>query len=326
MPERECDNIIYLYDGSCVGMLSCIFEAFDKKENPRDICCFDDEQPSLFEKREVAADPTLAERVLRGVRGKLGPQAEQWILDAYYSCLAHRELAALEFVKVGFIKGPGMASLLNHPQVFPLFSASRKLRHEAHQYTGFVRFSEHGGVLVSVIQPKNFILPFIEPHFSDRFPKERYLIYDQTHRYALAVQCRESRLVPLEGLQLPDADAGEQAYRALWRQFYDTIAIEARHNPRCRMNHLPKRYWDCMAELEGAKKPLPVSVRQALAAGDLTLPGQTVAPAIATPTQVSIANARRAQAAALLPDASPSLPEKDPTVCQKAAGRLTAAV
>ncbi len=42
----------------------------------------------------------------------------------------------------------------------------------------------------------------------------------------------------------------EAAFRALWRRFYDTIAIKERENPRCRMSHMPKRYWGVMTEFQ----------------------------------------------------------------------------
>ena len=45
------------------------------------------------------------------------------------------------------------------------------------------------------------------------------------------------------------ADEAEERYRALWKQFYRTIAIESRENPRCRMTHMPKRYWENMTEM-----------------------------------------------------------------------------
>ena len=42
----------------------------------------------------------------------------------------------------------------------------------------------------------------------------------------------------------------ELDFRRLWRQFYDTVAIEGRYNPRCRMTHMPKRYWAHMTEFQ----------------------------------------------------------------------------
>ena len=46
------------------------------------------------------------------------------------------------------------------------------------------------------------------------------------------------------------AGAEELAYRKLWRTFYDTIAIEGRRNPKCRMTNMPKRYWAMMTEFQ----------------------------------------------------------------------------
>ena len=42
----------------------------------------------------------------------------------------------------------------------------------------------------------------------------------------------------------------ERAWRGLWRRFYDTIAIEGRENPRCRMTQMPKRFWGTMTEFQ----------------------------------------------------------------------------
>ena len=39
---------------------------------------------------------------------------------------------------------------------------------------------------------------------------------------------------------------------------YQTIAIPARHNPKCRMSHMPKRYWDNLPEMQ----PDPMSTPQ----------------------------------------------------------------
>ncbi|MFQ7855321.1 MAG: DUF4130 domain-containing protein [Eggerthella lenta] len=36
----------------------------------------------------------------------------------------------------------------------------------------------------------------------------------------------------------------------MWRRFYDTIAIEGRENPRCRMTQMPKRFWGTMTEFQ----------------------------------------------------------------------------
>ena len=54
--------------------------------------------------------------------------------------------------------------------------------------------------------------------------------------------------IPMEELTPPPPDRTGAEYRALWKRFYDTIAIEGRLNPRCRMSHMPRRYWENMTE------------------------------------------------------------------------------
>jgi probable DNA metabolism protein len=56
-------------------------------------------------------------------------------------------------------------------------------------------------------------------------------------------------------VEFPGISVSEARYQALWKRFYDTIAIEGRINPRCRMTHMPKRYWENMLEVEGLVRP-----------------------------------------------------------------------
>ena len=59
----------------------------------------------------------------------------------------------------------------------------------------------------------------------------------------------------------------EIEYRRLWKQFYKTIAIEGRNNPRCRRTLMPQRYWGQMTEFDQsddhAKSNEPVQWRVA---------------------------------------------------------------
>jgi len=67
---------------------------------------------------------------------------------------------------------------------------------------------------------------------------------------ALIYRSREAALIVVDELTLPQVDGSEVEYRRLWKQFYNTIAIEGRTNPRCRMKLMPKRYWGQMTEFD----------------------------------------------------------------------------
>ena len=155
----------------------------------------------------------------------------------------------LRFLLRAYREGGGLLRRLGDADVAPLLAARRHLLGEAHLLKGFVRFSDYGGVLAGTITPKNFVLPFLAGHFTARYDNEDFLLFDKTHRAALVYQDRKRSIIALDSIAFPAVPPEEEKYRALWKRFYNTIAIEARENPRCRMTHMPKRYWENMLEV-----------------------------------------------------------------------------
>ncbi|MFG6373995.1 MAG: DUF4130 domain-containing protein, partial [Oscillospiraceae bacterium] len=72
---------------------------------------------------------------------------------------------------------------------------------------------------------------------------------------------------PAQDFQAPAPGQEERAYRALWRRFYDTIAIQGRYNPKLRQNHMPKRYWKHLTEFQEDDKPPAPQERRGRLAG-----------------------------------------------------------
>ena len=247
-----CD-VIYLYDGSYEGLLSCVYESVYGREEPEDIVPEGEAEPSLFAMRRIETDAEHARRVHDSFYRKLGAPAAELVRDTFFSCAPSREIKILRFLLFAYRTGPRAARMRAHERVAPLYEAQRGLLNETHLLLGFLRFSDFDGVLVARIRPKNFVLPYLQAHFCARFAGETFLIHDQTHDAALVWQGGRAKIVSLEGLTMPDIPEEEREYRALWRTFSDTVAIALRENPRCRMTHCPKRYWGGMWEMPGDK-------------------------------------------------------------------------
>ncbi len=241
-------NVIYVYDGSFDGMICCIFDAVYRGERPEAICPEGEEQVSLFETHRVETDEARAGRVKRAIREKISGNALHFVKKSFLTELENRELLILDFVLDGLKRGWKAMSDLTGPLMEPLYKAVRALDNEVENYKGFVRFSELGGVLVAVIEPKNYVLPMLMGHFCSRYHDEALMIYDKTHHMVLLGQNGKGKIAYLEDFQPADADENELSMRRMWKSFYDTIAIKERYNPRCRMGHMPKRYWAQMTE------------------------------------------------------------------------------
>ncbi len=256
-------DIVYCYDGSGEGLLCCIFDAFARKEMPLSVCSGEVGEPTLFATHWVKTDAARARRVKTAIETKISPIALEWMRGAFLSDLEEKELHILRFVQLGMAVGRDVTKMLSDSRVDVIYKSARRLVGEAHLLKGFVRFSDFDGVLCAEIEPKNQVLPLLASHFRTRLPGERFLIYDRTHHQALVYAAGQSRILSLESWEMPSANRAEQAYRKLWRRFYETIAIAARENPKCRQTHMPKRFWGCMTEFDEGNLPeaLPPSAR-----------------------------------------------------------------
>lgn len=250
-----CGNVTYEYDGTLDGFFCCVFESFQKKETPLGIHAMHAPQLTLGPVRSIHTDLKKAGRVRRGICQKLSREALWLVENVYLSFLEQKELYMLQFLQQGFSIGADILRCLTDDTVSILLKAQRHLLNESHKYKQFIRFSASGQVLASIIRPRNQVLPLIAPHFTDRYSGEAFLIYDATHGMALVYRPGQSAIVPVDFFVMEAPDKEEQLYHDLWCEYYDAIAIKERYNPKCRMAHMPKRYWDVMTEFCNRRKP-----------------------------------------------------------------------
>lgn len=247
-PKPEMAMVVYVYDGSFDGLLCCVFESYEKNEMPADVMPEDGQLPLLLSTRRIETRTDRAQRVQKSIPQKMGYAALDFVRRAFLTCLPNKELMILRFLRLGYRHGKSVLNRLTDETVHSLTTAVRHLTHEAHLFQGFVRFSDTNGVLTAQIEPKNMVLPLLAKPFSERYPGERFLIYDKTHSMVLLHQNSSVHICDAVDFEQPQPDAEEQKFRELWRLFYKTIEIRERRNPRCRMSHMPKRYWNCMTE------------------------------------------------------------------------------
>lgn len=239
--------MIYCYDGTFDGLMCCVFESVYRKESPSEIRADD---MVLLPVRRIANDAEKAERVIKGIRKKLGDGALHYAKIAFLTAYDRKELMILDYLKYGFKYGKQIYTAVANEFVAPVLAANKTIWNEAHRMKEFVRFSDYGAALVSVIEPTHNVLPLITEHFSDRLPRETFMIYDKSRGVAFVHAEGKGALIDVDELDLPEAGEEEKKFRKLWKLFYDTVEIKERHSDRGRMNHLPKKYWHNMTEFK----------------------------------------------------------------------------
>ena len=241
----------YLYDGTFEGLLTCIhFHYYNEKAEG--IYIKDEYQANMMRKSaEVETDEEKAAIVYRAIRDKISPYDLRRIYKVFMSSAPEKDTKILNYVRYGFKLGSRISMLHGDPVVFAVQEIEKNVNNEIHRLKGLIRFSEmEGGVLYSPIEPDHDIVEFLAYHFTDRYKNQPFIIHDVKRDKALAAYQGEWYVTYFTEEQLAEISAAERAYRKLWKQYFDSIAIKERSNERCQKNHMPARYWKNMTEFQ----------------------------------------------------------------------------
>ena len=249
-PLLDDAQLVYLYDGSLEGMLTAVFEAFRRKEQPCNIVEEQHLQQSMLcSYIPIHTDLDLAERVKTGVINALGDSVYENIKCVFLSDDGNKGGLIIAYLLYTMKKGRRACSYLAHPAVAAFEEMLNVVSKEAHFMLQFVRFAQlENGVYFSRITPKASVVPLIMGHFATRFNIQPFIIYDEAHGLAGVYDTERWWLADARDIKVPNRTEAEDEFQTLWQTFYDTIAIEERRNPTCQRNFMPKRFWGNMCE------------------------------------------------------------------------------
>ncbi len=248
-------------------MLTVVAEALKSPEEVNGIASAEDSvQPDLFtEVREIAADPELALRLMKRLRIEVPHSA---LLDIGYCFLSEEpgiDLVIFSYIRLIFGEGRRVIGNFADPTVLRIRRTSDRVAYEIHRLHGFIRFRKLAGSLYySPIEPDHNVVQFLAPHFSARFADQRWLIHDMkrdTGIYYDGERCRflprvemnrgvaeESGVYSVNRAPMRLLEADEMDYQKLWDEYFRSIAIAERRNPKAQRQRMPARYWRYLVE------------------------------------------------------------------------------
>lgn len=253
---------IFQCEDSVDGIFTAVYDAWDSRLGHQNVSLRIESNMNLelfADYHAVVTDHEKAEKVARSVRRKMGEDAYQTIYQAALSMYPEKADCIYRVVVRGMSANVSASEARNvvwnlqDPNVSRLFELSRRTGNEAHRYLGFVRFREmKNGVLFSEIQAENYVLPLIGDHFSDRFPNENFMIYDNGHGDCLFHGKGYPWFIyrnmhPAE-TEIQNESARELEFQLLWKGFCNSISIKARENKHLQRQMWPMKYRKWMTE------------------------------------------------------------------------------
>lgn len=249
----------YIFDGSYLGFLCCVFEYFEYKDSGVNILSEGQHavQPDLFgANKRIHTDVKKAKRVQIGLQKKAGSHS----MNFYKTFLSEDRKALNATFRIICRLFDGDKDILQNygdPDVLYFTQTLKKIRRESHRMKAFVRFSKSSdGLYFAIIEPDFNVLPLISKFFKERYADQSWLIYDVKRQYGLLydqVSVSEVSLTPEEKKALTqDAvitmDERDLHFQNLWKRYYQSTNIEARRNMKLHIQHVPKRYWKYLVE------------------------------------------------------------------------------
>ena len=229
--------------------LALLYEAGDQ---PTSILTSGADSGDLFESTiKIATDAIIAEELLFRIREEISEAAHDHVIYAFLSEHQSREMILYDYIQKGFSVGENLDCMLTEDSVLKIHALARKVAKEVHRFYGFVRFSELvDGCYYSTIEPDFHILPLLAPHFAQRLSDQNWIIHDLKRDKAAIYNKKSVCVTKISQDKEPVFAQEDGEHKRLWQQYYNTIGIKERANPKLRQQFMPKKYQKHLVEMQ----------------------------------------------------------------------------
>lgn len=246
--------ICYIFDGSFEGLLTSIYEAYYNRQDPEYIVTYQESIPSLLlECVQITTDTIKSDKVYSAIKDKISEETLENVFYVYLSETQNSGRIVLDYVRLGFKLGRDLNSHLYDETVLKVHKICRKVTHEIHRMTGFVRFSSIGNnTYYAPIEPDNNILSLLASHFAERFSDQNWIIHDVKRKQAALYNTHEWIIMDVNDDTAAKICAVNRNgfYEKLWAEYFDNMAIQSRINPRLQRQFVPVRYRKHLTEFK----------------------------------------------------------------------------
>jgi probable DNA metabolism protein len=248
----------FLYDRTFDGLLTCVFDAFNRKEFPENIAGEDKQLPLFIESFRVITDEVKADRVLKALTKKISQSAHDMLFICFLSELEGVEMRIFHYIQKALLSKLSIETNFADPDVLELSKVYKKVKREEEQMRQFVRFQKTAdGIFFAVMDPAHNVLPLTARFFKTRFADQQWIIYDVHREYGLYYDLKTVETVHFDRLpvaldtgKLTDykLDEYETAFQNLWKDYLKAITIRERLNLKLQRQHMPIRFWKYLTE------------------------------------------------------------------------------
>ena len=254
--------VTFVFDGSFEGLLTSIFEYYERKPKEVELVSETHFQPSILgDELTIISDEAKAKRVWDGLKKKLSSDWQMRFYKTFLSELPESFLYLFDFSRYIFDNPKGVEVNYGHPSVIAIVKMDKSVNREKHRMKAFIRFEKTvDGIFYAPIEPDYNVLPLIAGFFKNRYADQQWIIYDLKRKYGLHYNLKTVQEVTFDFVEMKNStsylagdllDEKEELYGLLWKDYFKSTNIPARKNMKLHLQHVPKRYWKYLTEKKG---------------------------------------------------------------------------
>ncbi|MFZ5968543.1 MAG: TIGR03915 family putative DNA repair protein [Bacillota bacterium] len=240
----------YVYDGTFDGLLTAIYEAYYRGEQPERIAASGEFQEDfLMQSVDIHTDTEKAGRVYRSIIEKISLHALEYVFYAFLSETQDVGTAIYKYLKLGWKVGGTVDDYLAKDEVLRVHELHRKVASERHALLGLIRFRSIGeDRYYAPIEPRYNTIGLLAPHFVQRLSDQHWMIHDVKRGIGAVYNQKEWIITEINLHKEIRLSEEEQYWQSLWKEYFKKIAIKERINPKLQKSNMPMKYWKYLIE------------------------------------------------------------------------------
>ncbi|MEA4996714.1 MAG: TIGR03915 family putative DNA repair protein [Petrimonas sp.] len=254
--------IIFTYDKTFDGLLSCVFFAYEQKKFPDFILSESDQKPLFVDEQyRIITEKEKSLRVWKALEKKLSKIAQNMMLSVWLSELPETEMLLFRYIRKNIDHPEGIEMNFGDDDVLRIKEIAQKVAKEAEQLRQFVRFQETAdGIYFAPVSPRYDVLSLIVSHFQSRYAGQPWIIYDTNRNTGLYYDTRSVVEVSFSQKDLSNLRLGvldeeklssdETFFQQMWKEYFKSTTIKERINLKLQRQHMPRRYWRYLTEMQ----------------------------------------------------------------------------
>ncbi|MDD4970156.1 MAG: TIGR03915 family putative DNA repair protein [Paludibacter sp.] len=250
--------ILFRYDKTFDGLLTCIFDAYNRKTFPVLLLGAEEPEPLFTDEcYSVITDIDKSKRVWKSLVKKTMPVTCNMLKYVWLSELSGSDELIFRYIRKTFDNSHSIEMNFADEDVLEMRNVAKKVEHERLRLIQFVRFQKASDdIFFAPVSPVLNALPLAIEHFTERFADQKWIIYDMKRNYGyyydlktvtemtldLAENFKDGKLD--EKLMTED----EKLFQDLWKGYFKSMTIKERINPKLHRQNMPARYWKYLTE------------------------------------------------------------------------------